>query len=308
MAGCTPVASSFQAAQPASDYAGLLHAAEQAAAAGAKVVWEAADKPRNIMYKGTTDLVTETDKKSEEEILQVLTSKFADHAFLGEEGGVSGNPDSPYLWCVDPLDGTTNFTHSYPSFGVSVGVLHQGQPVAAVVVEFSGGPGTWVTRTYTASKGGGSYCNGQRIHVSSAEQLERSLLVTGFGYEHDAAWATNIELFKHFTDKSQGVRRLGAAAVDLCHVACGLVDAYWEFSIKPWDVTAGVLLVTEAGGVVTTLEGKPYTVFDRSIVAAGPTLHGHILDVTKGPTQQLRKQGQDLSPWFVPKGYKLPES
>eukprot|EP00246_Nothoceros_aenigmaticus_P012337 TRINITY_DN3792_c0_g1_i3.p1 TRINITY_DN3792_c0_g1~~TRINITY_DN3792_c0_g1_i3.p1 ORF type:complete len:150 (-),score=13.82 TRINITY_DN3792_c0_g1_i3:768-1217(-) len=131
----------------------------------------AVDKPRTIDYKGATDLVTDTDRKTELAILKTLREYFPDHLVLGEEGGVTGDSSSEYLWCVDPLDGTTNFAHSYPSFGVSIAVLHRGRPTAAAVVEFGGGPFSWISRTFTASAGGGAFCNGNRIHVSKTDQV-----------------------------------------------------------------------------------------------------------------------------------------
>ncbi|KAA8544786.1 hypothetical protein F0562_019510 [Nyssa sinensis] len=222
----------------------LLQVVETAANTGARVVMDAVNKPRNITYKGLTDLVTDTDKMSEAAILEVVRENFGDHLILGEEGGLIGDSSSDYLWCIDPLDGTTNFAHCYPSFAVSVGVLFRGKPAAAAVVEFVGGPLCWNTRTFSAVAGGGAFCNGQKIHASQTDKVEQSLLVTGFGYDHDDPWATNMDLFKEFTDISRGVRRLGAAAVDMCHVALGIVEAYWEYRLKPWDMAAGVLLLT----------------------------------------------------------------
>ncbi|XP_060674211.1 phosphatase IMPL1, chloroplastic-like isoform X2 [Ziziphus jujuba] len=220
----------------------LIQVAETAASTGAQVVMDAVNKPQSITYKGLTDLVTDTDKMSEAAILEVVRNNFGDHLVLGEEGGIIRETSSDYLWCIDPLDGTTNFAHCYPSFAVSVGVLFRGKPAAASVVEFVGGPMCWNTHTFSATAGGGAFCNGQKVHVSQTHQVEQSLLVTGFGYEHDDAWATNMELFKEFTDISSGVRRLGAAAVDMCHVALGIVEAYWEYRLKPWDMAAGVLV------------------------------------------------------------------
>ncbi|KAM0880646.1 hypothetical protein ACQ4PT_033436 [Festuca glaucescens] len=185
---------------PADELLGVIQAA---AKAGAEVVMEAVNKPRNIQYKGTADLVTDTDKLSESVILEVVTKNFKDHLILGEEGGIIGDSLSEYLWCIDPLDGTTNFAHGYPSFSVSIGVLFRGKPAAATVVEFCGGPMCWSTRTISASSGNGAYCNGQKIHVSPTDKVEQSLLVTGFGYEHDDPWLTNINLFKEFTDISR---------------------------------------------------------------------------------------------------------
>ncbi|KAF9624728.1 hypothetical protein IFM89_013266 [Coptis chinensis] len=244
-----------------------------------------------------------TDKMSEAAILEVVGKNFSDHLILGEEGGIIGDSSSDYLWCIDPLDGTTNFAHGYPSFAVSVGVLFRGKPAAASVVEFVGGPMCWNTRTFSALAGGGAFCNGQKIHVSQTDQVERSLLVTGFGYEHDDAWATNIELFKEFTDISRGVRRLGAAAVDMCHVALGIVEAYWEYRLKPWDMAAGVLIVEEAGGAVSCMDGEKFSVFDRSVLVSNGVLHAKLLEKIGPATEKLKKNGLDLSLWFKPENY-----
>ena len=268
-----------------------------------QVVRAALDKPRTISFKGATDLVTETDAASEDAILAVLRAAHPTHAILGEEGGVSGDTSSDYLWCVDPLDGTTNFAHGYPSFAVSVGVLRHAVPVAGVVIEFVGGPGAWATKTYAASRNGGATLNGKPIAASRTSDVTRSLLVTGFGYDHDAAWSANLDLFRHFTDVSQGVRRLGAASVDLCHVALGVVDAYWEFRLKPWDVAAGVLIVEEAGGRVTTMDGNPFSPFSRSVLATNDALHETIQEHTEAATVRLREDGMDFSPWYIPKGF-----
>ena len=270
-----------------------------------QVVRTALDKPRTITFKGATDLVTETDSASEEAILKIIREAFPQHAILGEEGGVSGDTNSDYLWCVDPLDGTTNFAHGYPSFAVSVACVRHAVPVAGVVVEFAGGKGAWVTKTYAASRNGGATLNGTPIACSRVDEVTRSLLVTGFGYEHDEAWSANLDLFRHFTDVSQGVRRLGAAAVDLCHVAAGCIEGYWEYRLKPWDVAAGVLIVEEAGGRVTTMDGLAFSVFSRSLLASNDALHGALLEKTDAATAGLRDKGVDLSPWFVPKGYRV---
>ncbi|KVI03065.1 Inositol monophosphatase [Cynara cardunculus var. scolymus] len=264
----------------------LLESVEIAAKTGAEVVMEAVNKPRNISYKGLTDLVTDTDKMSEAAILSVVRKNFPDHLILGEEGGVIGDSSSDYLWCIDPLDGTTNFAHGYPSFAVSVGVLFRGKPAAAAVVEFVGGAMCWNTRIFSAVAGGGAFCNGQKIHVSQTDKVERSLLVTGFGYEHDDPWATNMNLFKEFTDISRGVRRLGAAAVDMCHVALGIVEAYWEYRLKPWDMAAGVLVM------LLILE----ICFKKSSLCS-------LLEKIGIATEELKGKGIDFSLWYKPDDY-----
>ncbi|XP_060674057.1 phosphatase IMPL1, chloroplastic isoform X1 [Ziziphus jujuba] len=294
----------------------LIQVAETAASTGAQVVMDAVNKPQSITYKGLTDLVTDTDKMSEAAILEVVRNNFGDHLVLGEEGGIIGETSSDYLWCIDPLDGTTNFAHCYPSFAVSVGVLFRGKPAAASVVEFVGGPMCWNTRTFSATAGGGAFCNGQKVHVSQTHQVEQSLLVTGFGYEHDDAWATNMELFKEFTDISRvlideiyffllshGVRRLGAAAVDMCHVALGIVEAYWEYRLKPWDMAAGVLIVEEAGGAVTCMDGGKFCVFDRSVLVSNGVLHDKLLERIAPATEKLKNKEVDFSLWYKPENY-----
>ncbi|GLT59138.1 hypothetical protein SLA2020_319750 [Shorea laevis] len=281
----------------------LIEVVETAAKTGAEVVMDAVNKPRNIDYKGLTDLVTDTDKISEAAILEVVRKNFGDHLILGEEGGIIGDTSSDYLWCIDPLDGTTNFAHCYPSFAVSVGVLYRGSPAAAAVVEFVGGPMCWNTRIFSATAGGGAFCNGQKIHVSQTDKVEQSLLVTGFGYEHDDAWTTNIDLFKEFTDVSRGVRRLGAAAVDMCHVALGIVESYWEYRLKPWDMAAGVLIVEEAGGTVTRMDGGKFCVFDRSVLVSNGVLHSKLLERIAPATEKLKNKGIDFSLWFKPDNY-----
>uniref|UniRef100_A0A1D2A1M2 Inositol-1-monophosphatase n=1 Tax=Auxenochlorella protothecoides TaxID=3075 RepID=A0A1D2A1M2_AUXPR len=283
----------------------LLEVARNAAKAGAAVVLANADKPRIIKHKGTTDLVTDTDSASEEAVLQAITRAYPDHGILGEEGGVMGDVTSDYLWCVDPLDGTTNFAHGYPSFAVSVGVLRHAVPVAGVVIEFTGGPGGWITRTYEAARDMGATCDGRPISVSRVKVLEQSLLVTGFGYDHDECWAANMDLFRALTDVTQGVRREGAAAVDLCHLAAGLVDGYWEFRLKPWDMAAGLLIAEEAGATATTMGNGALSVFDRSLLVTNGFVHEQLLALTDPKVSALLEAGVDLSQWFVPEGFKL---
>ncbi|TYI27111.1 hypothetical protein ES332_A05G156500v1 [Gossypium tomentosum] len=240
---------------------------------------------------------------SEVAIPEVIKKNFADHLILREEGGITGDTSSDYLWCVDPLDGTTNFAHCYPSFAVSVGVLFQGNPAAATVVEFVGGPMCWNTRTYTATAGGGAFCNGQKIHPSKTDKVEQSLLVTGFGCEHDDAWNTNFELFKEFTGISRGVRRLGGAAVDMCHVALGVTERYWEYRLKPWDITAAVLIIEEAGGVVTRMDGGKLCVFDKSVLVSNGAIHAKLLERIAPATEKLKSKGIDFSLCYKPENY-----
>ncbi|MBT4370020.1 MAG: inositol monophosphatase, partial [Candidatus Marinimicrobia bacterium] len=159
---------------------------------------------------------------------------------------------------------------------VSIGLLFQNKPLIAVVLEMPN------TKLYTAIKNEGVWCEGQPFTCSQTDSIEKSLLLTGFGYEHGELWERNMALFKDFTDKSHGVRRLGAAAVDLCHVASGKVDGYWEFDLKPWDSAAGILIAQEAGCVVSQMDGSDYSIYDNNILVANPKIHREmILEIKK---------------------------
>jgi len=257
-----------------------------AAKKAANIILEAADRPKTVDYKGLTDLVTETDQRSEKTIIETILNAFPDHQILAEETGESGSNE--YLWVIDPLDGTTNFVHGYPSFAVSIAVFHNHQPIVGVVAELP------ANRLYTAAHGQGAFCDGEPIHVSNVDRLEQSLLVTGFGYDHEEAWEANMELFKTFTDITQGVRRLGAAAIDICHVARGCADGFWEFELHPWDPAAGMLILREAGGVVTRMDGGPFSIYDKQILATNGKIHQQMLKITDPTVKALREKGVKL--------------
>ena len=165
------------------------------------------------------------------------------------------------------MDGTTNFVHDYPSFGVSIGLTHNNKPIVGCVIELP------ANNTYTAISGQGAYCNNESISVSEVNELGNALYVTGFGYKHGELWEQNMVLFKKFTDIGQGVRRLGAASVDFCHIASGKVDGFWEFDLHPWDMAAGILIVEEAGGTVTKMDGSHYSIYDNEILATNGLIH-----------------------------------
>lgn len=244
-------------------------AVEAAREAGA-IVLAAANQPKNISYKGEVDLVTETDKKSEAAILARLRHHFPGHALVAEEGGASGPEAAPkYKWFVDPLDGTTNFAHGYPMFAVSIGLLEAGEPLVGAIYN----P---VTREmFTAMRSEGAYRNDTRIHVSSVDKLSKSLLATGFP-SHKRVHNPNIHYYWEFTLHSHGVRRAGSAALDLCSVACGQFDGFWEFGLKPWDTAAGMLVVREAGGMVSDFAGRPYHPGDAEMLASNGLVHGEM--------------------------------
>jgi myo-inositol-1(or 4)-monophosphatase len=243
-----------------------LAVAVDASIAASHIIMDALEKPRVANHKGKTDLVTKTDLHSEKIIKSIIRASYPDHDLLAEESEKESSK-SEFLWIIDPLDGTTNFVHGYPSFAVSIGLFFQNKPLIATVLEMPN------TKLYTAIKNEGAWCEGRAITCSQTDSIKSSLLVTGFGYEHGELWNRNMTLFKYFTDKSHGVRRLGAAAVDLCHVASGKVDGYWEFDLKPWDSAAGILIAQEAGCVLSQMDGSDYSIYGDNILVANPKIH-----------------------------------
>ena len=252
----------------------LLNVAVEAGLAASNIIMEALGEPRIPDYKGKTDLVTVTDHQSENTIKSIICSNFDDHNFLAEESG-KNSKGSEYLWIIDPLDGTTNFVHGYPSFAVSIGLFYKNEPLVAVVVEMPH------TKLYSAVKSEGAFCDDRPITCSETFSVEKSLLIAGFGYEHGDLWEQNMTLFKHFTNTTQGVRRLGAAAVDICHVASGQADGFWEYDLKPWDTAAGFLIAKEAGCVITNMAGNQYSIYDNNILITNPHIHKTLLNEIK---------------------------
>ncbi|MGC1933768.1 MAG: inositol monophosphatase family protein, partial [Candidatus Acidiferrales bacterium] len=223
-------------------------------------------------------------------IVECLRKHFPEHAIVAEEGGASG-PDAAarYKWYVDPLDGTTNFAHGYPVFAVSIGLFEDGRPLIGAIYN----P---VTREmFTATRSGGAYRNEQKIHVSKVDKLAGSLLATGFP-TYKRVQNPNIHYYWEFTLRSHGVRRAGAAALDLCSVACGQFDGFWEFGLKPWDTAAGMLLVQEAGGVVSDFAGQPYVPGGRELLASNGIVHAEMRELAsriaeRRPGDALRNPG-----------------
>lgn len=213
------------------------------------------------------DLVTEADLASEAYILKELKKAFPTHAILSEEAGLSDAPSESHLWMVDPLDGTTNFTHQYPVISISIALAINKVPEVGVVYN----PIT--NELFAASRNQGATLNGHPIHVSKVAKLEQSLLGTGFAYDRKETKENNYAEFCHITNISQGVRRGGSAALDLAFIAAGRLDGYWERGLKPWDVAAGLLLVEESGGKCTSYTGMPIDLFSGRIVATNGIIH-----------------------------------
>jgi len=224
------------------------------------------------------DLVTTADKEAEKVIAAHLLSKFPSHSILGEEGGAKGN--SPYRWIVDPIDGTVNFAHNLPCFSVSIGLEIEGKMEVGVIIDTTRGD------VFTAIRGQGAHVNGAPIKVSKIKEIKQSLLATGFSYRLDQR-KINLDFLDKTVGQGLAVRRLGSAALDLAYVAMGRFDGFWELSLSPWDAAAGVLLVEEAGGQVSTLEKGPYKLGDYSIVATNSYLHEPLIDLLKGPAPEF---------------------
>lgn len=222
-----------------------------------------------IEYKGDADLVTGADRASEALIRERVATQFPSHDVLGEEQGLKDR-GSEYRWYVDPLDGTTNFAHGYPVFCVSLAIEHRanatGNRIAAVVYD--------PTRDelFSAEKGKGSQLNGKAIQVSKISQMKECLVATGFP-SHKRHKNPNIHFYHEITLKTHGVRRAGSAALDLCCVACGRFDGFWEFNLNPWDTAAGVLIIEEAGGKVSRFDGSPFQLDSRETLATNGLVH-----------------------------------
>ncbi|HXR17432.1 MAG TPA: inositol monophosphatase family protein [Terriglobales bacterium] len=232
-------------------------------------------RPKQISYKGEVDIVTESDRRSEALIVARLREQFPSHAIIAEEGGGAAAAGAKYCWHVDPLDGTTNFAHGYPCFAVSIGIVEDGEPLAGVVFN------PVSEELFTAMRGEGAYLNEERIRVSPVETLAQSLVATGFPTHHRKRSA-NINYYWEFTLRSHGVRRDGSAALDLCSVAAGRFDAFWEFNLHSWDTAAGILLVQEAGGIVTDFAGKPYRPGGHDMLASNGRIHREMQEVAAG--------------------------
>jgi myo-inositol-1(or 4)-monophosphatase len=226
-----------------------------------------AGKKFGIERKSTEfDLVTDIDRQSEHLLTGWVQKEYPDHAVLAEESGRS-SWESDYLWVIDPLDGTTNYAHGYPMFGISIALQFKGETILGVFFA------PVLNQMFETVKEEGAYCNGKRLKVSSTSELKEALLATGFPYDKAVDPHNNLNYFNHLIPQIAGIRRSGSAAYDLCSVAAGRLDGYWELKLKPWDVAAGILMVEEAGGQVIHLEGEK----EISLIASGEKLGGLIL-------------------------------
>lgn len=246
-------------------------AAEAARAAGDTLARMLGDA-HHIVKKGEIDLVTEADLAAEKLVVEIIGRNFPRDAILAEESGRKGK--ATRTWIVDPLDGTTNYAHSFPFFAVSIAFEVENERVLGVVYNPS------MNECFEAAKGKGARLNGKRLQVSGTGSLRDSLLATGFPYDVHERPERVVALLERMLVRAQGVRRLGSAALDMCYVAAGRLDGFWEEDLKPWDTAAGEIMVTEAGGRVTTFAGRPYSPYLDSLVASNGWIHDQMVAVT----------------------------
>ncbi len=229
------------------------------------------NEPREISYKsGANDLVTDVDKKCESIIIERIKNNFPSHSILAEESG-EHDKDKECFWVIDPLDGTTNYAHGFPVFCISIAFMFEGEEKFGVVYD----PNR--DEFFTAEKGKGAFLNNREIRVSKTKDVQSSLVATGFAYNVEGKVA-NLPYLTKVLQFSQAVRRAGSAAIDLCYVACGRFDGFWEFKLKPWDTAAAQLIVKEAGGKVTLLDNTPFDIFTEEIVATNGIIHEEFIN------------------------------
>jgi len=246
----------------------------RAAHEGGAVLMRYFGKITSVTHKGEIDLVTEADKEAELTIVSIIKAAYPHHRILAEETGESGTSSS-CKWIVDPLDGTTNYAHGYPIFCISIAVELEGEIRYGVIYD------PVRQELFTAEKDKGAYLNGNPLRVSSTQSLNNSLLCTGFPYDIRQDTESNLRHFSRFLMKAQAIRRDGTAALVLCYTASGGFYGFWEQKLRPWDVAAGSLIVAEAGGTVSTYQGKPFSIYAPEIVASNGFIHEQMLEVLR---------------------------
>jgi myo-inositol-1(or 4)-monophosphatase len=250
-----------------------MSVAVEAARAAGTLLLDYAKSGFHVVHKNPINLVTDADHAAEECIIECIRRAFPAHQFLAEERGRGDVTASPYLWIIDPLDGTTNFAHGYPAYCVSIGLEFEGRCVLGVVFD--------PTRDelFAARIGGGASANGHRISVSATAVLDQALLVTGFAYDIRETERNNLDHFARFALQAQGLRRTGSAALDLCYVASGRFDGFWEVKLNPWDMAGGSVILREAGGRITDFRGAEHSIYGQELVASNGHIHQAMLKV-----------------------------
>jgi myo-inositol-1(or 4)-monophosphatase len=255
--------------------ASLLTAAWEAATVAGTLIRLHWQKPKTIDYKGAIDLVTSIDRECEREIVRVLRNHFPSHSILAEEETDWLGTEASHRWIIDPLDGTTNFAHGYPQFSVSIALESAGEVVLGLVYD------PLRDECFKAARGEGATLNGIPIRISGIQELDKALLATGFPYDRRAKADFYLSFFKAFLTRCQGIRRGGSAALDLCYLACGRIDGFWELELKPWDTAAGALIVAEAGGRLSDFSGNNFSIWGHETLASNGLIHDEMAEITK---------------------------
>jgi myo-inositol-1(or 4)-monophosphatase len=256
------------------DYREFKKIAIQAALKAGEILNKNRGRVKRVDYKGKINIVTEIDLLSEQAILRLIKKNYPNHSILTEESK-GQKTDSDYKWIIDPLDGTTNYAHDFPSYCISIALEKEGKVILGVVYN------PLLEELFTVEAGKGSFLNRRRIHVSSTRDLSKSFLATGFPYDIRESKITNLDHFANFAIRSLAIRRAGSAALDLCYLAMGRFDGFWELKLSPWDTAAGTLLVEEAGGKVSDFNGKKYSIYSKHLLATNGKIHQQMIKVLK---------------------------
>jgi len=253
----------------------ILEVAVEAATRAGRVLKDNIGRARSVEYKGAVDIVTDMDRAAESIIVDLIESVYPDHGILAEEREETlGSSDN--RWIIDPLDGTTNYAHGFPVFCTSIAYETKGEVVLGIVYN------PMLEEMFVAEKGTGAFLNGVRIEVSKVSEIGGSLLATGFPYDIRNTKKTNLEHFSDFALRAQAIRRAGSAALDLCYVATGRFDGFWELKLKPWDVAAAALIVKEAGGKITDFKDNVFSIYNDEFLASNGLIHGDMVKILQG--------------------------
>lgn len=252
-----------------------INVAIKAARAASNIIMRFADRldTLKVTEKGRNDFVSEVDRMAEQEIIEILQNAYPNYAVLAEESGYQEGQD--FCWIIDPLDGTTNFLHGFPQYAISIALVHRNQIEIAVIFD------PIRNELFTASRGGGAHLNNRRMRVSQVAQLKGALIGTGFPFRDMSTFQHYIKMFEAVVPQAAGVRRAGAAVLDLAYVAAGRFDGFWESGLKPWDMAAGVLLIKEAGGIITDYQGGDKFLESGQLVAGNPKIYKSLFDLIK---------------------------
>jgi myo-inositol-1(or 4)-monophosphatase len=267
----------------AHDFERFLTVSRQAAHSAGALLCEHWQQPKQITYKGAIDLVTSVDRDCERLVVGLLGQNFPDHSIVAEEETNHAGDSRGYRWIIDPLDGTTNFAHAYPHFAISIALEYESEMILGLVYD------PLRRARFEAQRGAGATLNGAPIRVSKVNELDKALLATGFPYDRRDHPDFYLSFFKAFMLRSQGIRRNGSAALDLCYVACGRIDGFWELKLRPWDVAAGALIVAEAGGKLSDFSANDFSIHGNETLATNGLIHDEMLEVLR----ELRSATQD---------------